>query len=401
MSSAMRSLYLTGLVCLLLISVRCSEDAEVNEADTFLKIYDNNIFSYSFSPIDVIQTADGGYVVVAERFLPDVAMPGVHLLKADEFGNFVRDIPLPEELTNPLTGIASREGKLYFICMNTSSQGQLVSLDESLDNVVVSPLSINYPAAASFSDNEFLVLSYDQIEKKSILSRVSTSASILASRSFTIAYDDSMEDEVIKHFLRTGKRYPFQTGRLSSGLYYFNGFYDYTFSLVFTSLGDDEDVDGVVQGQQDHGGFSSVVPIGGTNFATAIFNYDDNYVLPSVTLSTSAPTSIADLDGFDMREIVPNSAVQILRTTLAGQNVLVYATSTRSKQIGLFVYDEATGEFLGSRYFGFTNPFEFGKLSVTDDEGAIVTGVTYVAGRFSRPVLIKLSKQEFASIARR
>jgi hypothetical protein len=393
---------LLNFLLALLMLVSCSEESsDESETNSFTRIYDNNLFSYSFAPVDVMQTSDGGYIVLALRFTPEVSMGGVHLLKADKSGNFLRDIPLDETLANPLPGMTFQDGKIHFVCMDFSSQTKIVSLDENLDNIAIADVPLSYPAAATYIDNEYLILSYDQVEMKTGFSRVSLAGNVITSRYFMVSDDDSMEDEIIKHFLRTGKRFPFLAGKTSSGRYYFNGFYNYTFSLVFTGLTTDDDVRGVVQGQQDHGGFSSITPIDGGKFAVSYFHYDDNYIMPNVSLETDETTSIADFTGFDMREFASNTGIQISSATLKGKKVTMYASNTHSKQIGLFLYDESSGEFLGSRYFGFTNPYEFGRMVVTSDGGLVLAGTTYIAGRFSRICLIKISAEEFNSIIRK
>jgi len=186
-------------------------------------------------------------------------------------------------------------------------------------------------------------------------------------------------------------------GKASGGLYFFNGFYNYTFSLVFTNFGDDPV--GVVQGQQDDGGFSAVTPLNGNKFAASRFNFGTNFLLPNKELSTSGITSSTDLGGYSLPELVPNANVRILRAAVDGKNVLIYGSDTKSKQIGLLFYDESTGDFISSRYLGFSNPFEVASLEQTSDEGLAVCGTTYLAGRFPRICIFKLSKDQLISNA--
>lgn len=136
----------------------------------------------------------------------------------------------------------------------------------------------------------FILLSYDNFNKHSVLSVITPSGAITRSQGFKIGAGDAVEEPIIEHFLRTGNQIPFFAGKTSSGLYYFNGFYNYTLSIVFTDLNDDSP-QGVVQGQQDDGGLSQAVELNGGKFALARFNFGDNYFLPNTALNTSGISS--------------------------------------------------------------------------------------------------------------
>ena len=145
------------------------------------------------------------------------------------------------------------------------------------------------------------------------------------------------EDDIVQHFLKSGKKIPFEVGKVG-GTYYFNGFHNYTISLVFTDLNAD-DPQGVVNGQGSDGVISAVVPISGSTFALARTNFGKNYILPNETVNM---TGISSTDGGNsFPELELNAPIKILRASDETKNVLLYASNTRSKQIGLFFYDEA------------------------------------------------------------
>jgi hypothetical protein len=137
-----------------------------------------------------------------------------------------------------------------------------------------------------------------------------------------------------------------------------------------------------------------VLPLGTGEFAASRFDFGENYFLPGVNLSTQGPTISSYLGGFVLPELIPDAPVRILRMTAGSRDVLLYASDTKSKQIGLFFYDGATGEFISSRYLGFSNPFEIASMIETRDEGIIVCGTTWLAGRFPRICLFKISKKQ-------
>ena len=389
------SLFLICVISLVVFS--CVEETTPElEEQKFTRIFDNNQFNVSNSPIDVAQTPDGGYLILSSRRLTDSDFAGVYLMKVNERGEFVSDLEVEEQFVNPIGDLMFLDGYYYFFCMDELAvQAHIAKVSADLAEVSIAPVSagLSYPSAASLDGNNFLLLSYDHVEKLSVLSLINASGTVVVAKGFDIGIGEDVEEPIINHFIGAGNRFPFLARRISGGPYYFNGFYNYTFSLVFTDLNQDDPI-GVVQGQHDDGGFSAVTHIASTKFAASRFNFGDNYLLPNVILPSTSITSTVDYTGNTLPELVANANVRILRSTIKDVSTLIFASDTKAKQIALLFYDEATGALKGSHYLGFSNPFEVASLIQTEDEGLLVCGTTYLAGRFPRICLFKLSKEE-------
>lgn len=391
----------------LLVTISCSEKSDPTfDAANFSKVYDNFQFKIGYDPVDIVQTADGGYLIVGEA--RDTTRRSLYILKADKYGNFEKDLE-DEHYMNPVAQLMKINDNYYFFCMADPVSTQLVQVDQTLANVQMIPVSNNldYPAASARNDdNSFIVLNYDQDKRQFVVSLVDVTGNASKSARFDIEASDEIEGPIVNHFHHQGTQFPFFVGKTPSGLYYFNAFYNYNLSLVFTDLSKDNKVNGVTQGQRGYsdGGISAFLPNSNPadagKYHIARFNFGDNYFLPATLFDPAQIISSADYPAFSngklLPELVPDAAVKIIRATILNKNVVIYASNTRSKQIGLFFYDESTGAFLGSRYFGFSNPYEIGNLIQTDDGGLAICGTTYVAGRFSRICLFKVSKDELS-----
>jgi hypothetical protein len=374
----------------------CLEQADsALDAQAFTKIYDTRDFDASYFPIDVQQTSEGGYLILGGRRLEDSNFSGIYILKADANGNFLRELEVDESLVNPVGDLMKIGAVYYFLCMDPLTlQTYIAQVDANGENFSAQAVSsgLLYPAAAALDNNSILALNYDPVNKLSVMSVLTAEGTVSASKGFTIGAGDDVEDPLIDHYLRTGRQFPFFVGK-SGSQYFFNGFYNYTFSLVFTDLVQDDPL-GVVQGQQVNGGFSACVPLGGSTFAASRFNFGDNYLMPRVSLNTSGISSSTDLGGFSLPELEPNAVVRIQRATFNTKPVLVIGANTKSNQIGLYFYDEQTGEFLTSSYLGYAYPFSIAAIKQTLEGDLIVCGTTYLAGRFPRFCLIKIPASE-------
>jgi len=387
------------VVTLFCVLSGCSNDSdEVDPALAFLKIYDDARFNASYIPLDVIQTEDEGYLILSGTRIESSDFVGVYVMKADKDGNFISDIQFPGTVVHPVGKWMYLNDTYYFFCMNASSLGvQLYGVTQNGN--VLDPIDINttYPMHASLDGNQFLLLSYSNNSKSTILSLLNSDGAMQMSKSFTIGTGEGIEEPIINHFTRTGKQYPFTCGKSGDGSYYFNGFYNYTFSLVFTDFVSD-DPTGVVQGQQEKGGFSALYPLTGNIFAASRFNFGDNFTLPKTAINTTGISSGVDLGGNSSLEWIPDAHVGIERLSLATQDVVFYGSTTKNSQIMLSLYDTNDGTWKGTDYLGYLSPYFFVSMKPTVDKGLAVLGLTSVAGRFNRICLFKLSEKDLSEM---
>lgn len=381
--------------------ISCSEESNPKfDTQSFTHIYDNANFEAIYLPVDIVQTADGGYLVLSAQPDSTTGYSSIHLLKVDKFGNYVNELAGDATFKNPVGRLTQVGDSYYFFCMDFPFLlTHLASVDVNLTAITTTPLSqdLRYPAVSAYNATDgFILQSYNDDAQETVISTVSTAGAVQKSKGYNIGVgDDVLDEKIINHFITSGRKIPFEVGKLSSGQYFMTGFYNYTFSLLFTDIASDEP-SGIVNGSGDDAGFSAVTPVSGTKFAASSFSFGANFFFPNKTINLSGD-EIDYATGLSLVELVPNAKVKILRATINERNVIIYASDTKSKQIGLFFYDEATGEFLSSRYLGFTNPFEIANLISTSDGGLAVCGTTYLAGRFPRVCIFKLSEKEITS----
>jgi hypothetical protein len=390
------------LVLLSLFATACLEKADPSLEDkSFLRIYDNADFNAAFTPIDMQQTVDGGYLMLASKRLPEAGsnFSGIYILKVDKTGAILNEVEdFDSQYVNPVGALSLIGGAYYFFCMDTNTQVQLVKLNSNGDTESITPIGLTYPAVSALDGANLLLLSYNNTDKVMNIAQVSIAGSVAASGNFAIGLgdNDNIDEAIIKHFQQKGKRIPFEIGRTTGGELFFNGFYNYTFTLAFVDLNQNNgEPNRAVTGYQENEGFSSVKPLTGNRFASTIFSFGTNYLLPTNPLTAASVSDILDAqEGFTLPELVPDAATKIITLSAGGKEAIVFGSNTQSKQIALLFYNEEDGTFIDNRYLGFSNPFEMGSMLQTEDGGMAICGLTYVAGRFPRLCLFKLSGEE-------
>jgi hypothetical protein len=407
-NSLINSVGLAGLILVSLIMSSCDikeNNKETDPKNTFVKIYENQDFSQAIIPIDIKQTSDGGFIHLAKRRIPESSFYGIYVMKTNALGEFVSEQMVSSDYVNPVFSLMKSGNLYFFFCMDINAKAKLMSINENGQILNVTEIiEVIYPLNASLdeSSGQFILQHYNRDEKRTVVSLISANGTITSQREFNVGDGEfDVEEPIIKHLTGIGKSLPFLTGSVgSSGTYYFNGFYKYHLTTVFFNFG--SAVPGLLQGYRDERNISSLKHVSGTTFAVSRYAFGENYFIPNATINSSsgAIASSSDLLGNPMMELNENAKVVLKSIIINGRKILIYNSDTKSKQIALFFYEESSGTFLGSRHYGYSNPYEVGNFISTDDGGLAIVGTTYLAGRFPRIVLIKIGKEELEEIVK-
>lgn len=376
--------------------VSCSQD-EPALNESFLKIYDDTDLDMKYRPIDVTETADG-FIILTGTERSNTDFMGISLMKIDENGEYeysrqIQDyvVPIGKMYLN------AADSNSYFFAMNpTTLQAVLLGVNPQLDLLVeVSISGLNYPLSSnSLSNGNLLLQSYDPVSLQTEISEVSIDGTFVQGNGYSIGPGSDVETQIINHYLNASERpLPFFCGEVSSGNYYFNGFYNYSFSVVFTDFSDTPN--GVVQGQSSNAGLTAIMPLAGNNFAVAGFQFDQNYQLATASLSVDGISSSADLFPGDMAEFKSYTPADIVNYSSGSYSV--FAAETKSRLIHLNFYG-VDGSISGTHRIGYLNPFTFSSIKVGIDNSLVILGTTFVAGRFERIALNKISQGELSEI---
>ncbi|HAN79226.1 MAG TPA: hypothetical protein DCQ31_16395, partial [Bacteroidales bacterium] len=223
------------------------------------------------------------------------------------------------------------------------------------------------------------------------LSKISTGLSVSWSNSYPLIEDG--EEMLIKHITKRGTTFPFFVDYALAGntvsYYYLNGFYRYSFSTVFASATDGSLL-GVNNGFRYEGAISSAIQLSGNSFALTYFFRGKNFYLHNHSFNTSATTSIENLGGIQLTDLVTDAAVKATRMKINGSDVLIFASNSNLNRIVLNVFDAATGSLLNKYEINQAAQTELGAIAPTADNGLVITGKTMVFGKFPRIFVLKI-----------
>jgi hypothetical protein len=384
-----------GVYTLVLLTVACDiQDNQVEPQDVFTRVYNNDNYSDAFTPLSIAQTADSGYIILGGKEVTDTQFLSVYLIKVGAEGQFEWERTPSENYTNPLSGLMVSGSNYQFFCMDKLNLGTyLVQVDDvtgSFSEIGYLP-ALQYPlAAAPVNGGGFVVQGYNREDQKTVLTRLNANGVAVWQEEYDTFED--VEEDIVRHLIGTSRPLPFMTGSIGNN-FFFNGFYNYSYSMVFVNAADGSQT-GVINGPGVDDAISGATQLTGSEFAMARYSFLENKIIPKYNIDVNGIEVTGDLDGLKFDELSQKAKFQIKKVNVAGKSAVIYGTETKSGQILLLAYDQANESLLGSRYLGFGQPYQMADFATTKDGGLIVLASTYVTGRFARLALFKLSKND-------
>jgi hypothetical protein len=237
------------VISMLAFAASCDiQENTVEPEDVFTRVYNTDNYSDAFYPISIAQTADSGYLILGGMEVTDTQFLSAYLIKVDSRGAFEWERMPAENYVNPLSGLTLSGTSYQFFCMDKLNLGTyLVQVEDQGGSFAeVGYLGgLQYPlAAAKINSGGFVVQGYNREDLKTVLARLNANGVAIWQEEYDTFED--VEENIIRHIIRTSRPLPFMTGSMGNSLF-FNGFYNYSFSMGFVNA-NDGNLTGVING---------------------------------------------------------------------------------------------------------------------------------------------------------
>jgi hypothetical protein len=387
------------ILCMALSIAGC--DIKKSKSDpsvSFSAVYDHPDMNLSFYPVDMVQTGDGGFLVLS--VYTDTALstfPMIRLMKTDKSGTLVREQVVDQAYCSAVPALIPGGSNWRFVCMDAVNQNtKLMQVDDDATGVSeVDELAGKYPLYlfADHNDN-FLVLSFDRIARTSVLTLYSSSGEQEWQYSYNI--NEDYKNQIETHLKKAGHQFPFfisQSGESTAAHYLVNCFFNYTMTLIFANPATGGR-DGQVNTYQDNAAISSATYLDGSRFALSRYYMGENYIYPSAEIDQNSTQGSDNFEDIHLAELTTDATVKSITATYHKREVIVYASQTKSNSLVLYFFNKADGILVATKNVASTNPVNIAGLISTSDGGLALLAQTYVAGRFPRIAIFKIAPDD-------
>ncbi len=365
------------------------------EEDPFIRVYDDQNGNKHFHPLSISTSASNdGYLVMS-------AYDGwrIHLMKVDNAGEFVWNYELPANYVNAVPNLIKSNGENYLVCMDAVGLFTYVlKIDENNHSTteVSTFTDVLYPTYAYNSGQNIYIQNYNRLSMQTGIHKLTSDLSSITQSADLDIFTD-VEDRIVEHITFNGKRMPFFVSSTPENNYIvMNGFYNYSFSLIF--LDQNLNFAGVYNGAGFNGGLAAISPSGGNHFSLARFSYDNLYYNASAALTPTTIDIAESIPAQGHSELDAQKPVLIKDLSINSVQYKAYISSTRSNQLLLSLYDRSSGALVGKKYLGKNIPITACDFIQAENGGLNILVQAKIMGSFDRIAILKLSKEQMEAI---
>ena len=370
---------------------------EVLPEDGFTKIYNHPEEILSFYPESVVELAGGGFVFISsvKDETAEIEYPRAYMVRTSATGEV--EWTMTYDWLAPASNLIQQGGTIGFVAMNQQFEASVILIDPASGNITGQhSLEMTMPLYAyTDAQGNLIVLGYDFVSRSSWISKYNSSFALQRSNQLPINTD--LEYLIQRHLNKTGQDYPFFIGEYSntSGTgYYVNCFYNYTLRTVFmdvSSLG----ATGDIYSFQIEEGISSTLQKTGSLFGLTSYYEGNNYVLPEAEIDVATSQNIKDLSGDPLYELTFKAEVIVGELSNDAADYALFISQTNTNSIVIYQYEMESDSLINTFYRGFDERIVVSDFIQTEDHGVAILANIHILGKYKRPVLIKIPKDQF------
>lgn len=381
----MRYLYFL-LICI--ITASCGERLEgYLPTEKFKTIFADAGQGIDYQPIDVIQTEDNGYLILAEG-----ALNSVFVMKVDSRGQMQWTNTLPAIYENPVGEIVLSEGKYYFIAANSVDQTVvLIEVDDLNQEVLATDRSYagyRIPLAfGRYDTDNYLMLTYNDTIGP-ILSKLQAGFAMEWARSFD---NTGSQAEAVKTAME-GRNFNFLLGSINNGqILYFNSLREGGNTLTFTnSLG-------IETGKISSEGSGEIISYNYLGNLVSAINYSNgehSFFQISHPLNADDSIDINEIAGLNTVDLAQNANAITVNSELVATGQLINFYETPDNRIKWINYSVGSNNINAIDYVGGQDPLGLVKAIDTRDGGILILASVLLGGARSRISIQKIPALE-------
>lgn len=385
----MRSLLIIVLVFLLASCSDKSESFLPNEK--FNSIFENPSEEVNYEPLDIIQTEDNGYLILAES-----ALDAVFVMKITSLGQLAWSTTMPATFENPVADLIFNEGKYYFIASTQADQtATLIEVDDF--NQSVTPTQRTYVgyrnplAFGRMNPENFLLLNYNDTTGP-VLSKIQSGfGQEWARRYDSTAIEIDAIDEI-----RNNTSANFFVGGFDNGENaYFHCLRANGYALTFT------DEQGIETGKVSGTSEDKVISYTYLGNQTEAINYvvnGNSFFQLAMPLQNNDSISLNQVGGERLIDKTENDNAQIINTEVVATASIINLYGTVDGRIKWTNYAVGSGSIQQIDYVGGNDPLEIKKAIGTRDGGIAILAKITIAGSRERIAVQKIPREELLGL---